>query len=142
MAKQKTVGVGVFLGALGLIALGSSAVLAADSVTMQQNVEGTVPYVGAGKSPSGAVSSTALGLRVNGAEMMRLTATGSLGVGTTSPAATAEIKGDLKLGTAVRVCGASLAGTVQWTNTALQLCDGTAWKPIKVGADDSLLAWY
>lgn len=55
---------------------------------------GTVPFISADTATDGTAA-TALGVQVNGTEMMRVTATGSVGIGTTSPQATLDVNGSI-----------------------------------------------
>lgn len=50
----------------------------------------TVPFINAGPAEDNTAA-TALGVQVNGTEMMRVTATGSVGIGTTTPTSTLTI---------------------------------------------------
>jgi len=104
------------------VAASSKAKLLTDTSTSAT----TVPYINAGPAED-STAATALGVQVNGTERMRVTATGSVGIGTTTPAATEEINRDLKVGTASRTCTAALAGTIQYTASGFTGCNGTTW---------------
>lgn len=55
----------------------------------------TVPFINAGPADD-STAATALGVQVNGVEMMRVTATGSVGIGTTSPANLLTVTGTIQ----------------------------------------------
>ena len=57
----------------------------------------TVPFINAGPAED-STAATALGVQVNGTERMRVTATGSVGIGTTSPQATLDVNGTMRHG--------------------------------------------
>jgi len=71
---------------------------------------GTVPFINAGRS-SGTTAATALGFQVNEKEYMRITATGSVGIGTTTPAAKMDVNGGIHPGAATT--GASCSDTAE-----------------------------
>jgi len=93
----------------------------------------TVPYINADHAED-STAATALGVQVNGTEMMRVTATGNVGIGTTSPAAWAklDVSGTLKA-TIPSVHGGSTTTTTttnrnSWIDSSLTVTvpkDGT-----------------
>ena len=54
---------------------------------------------------------------------------------TTSPGAKLEVAGGIKLANDTATCDASKAGTIRWTETAFQGCDGTAWTSLSFAKD-------
>jgi alpha-tubulin suppressor-like RCC1 family protein len=54
---------------------------------------------------------------------------GSVGIGTTAPAATLDVAGGVKVGGAT-ACGAYQTGTIRWTGAAFEGCDGSVWRPL------------
>lgn len=87
---------------------------------------GTTPYIEAG-TLSGGGTPDALLFRVTGTEYMRLTSTGSVGIGTAAPQAKLDINGGLKVGNSNADCTATTAGMIKSTGTALLGCTGTSW---------------
>ncbi|HAX91920.1 MAG TPA: hypothetical protein DCY07_06915 [Rhodospirillaceae bacterium] len=56
-----------------------------------------------------------------------ITATGSVGVGDSSPAAKLDVAGGVKVANDAAACAAAKAGTIRWSGTGFQGCNGTAW---------------
>ncbi|WP_427722981.1 hypothetical protein [Bdellovibrio bacteriovorus] len=54
---------------------------------------------------------------------------GNVGVGTSSPQATFEVNGDLKLGTTADICNISKKGSLRYNDSEniLEVCNGTLW---------------
>jgi len=103
------------------------------NTTIEQGVAGTtVPYIDAAKSADGATSSTALALKVNGTEYMRLTATGSVGIGTTAPHTVLQVNGSAMIGNGGETCSTAYSGTLRYNtgSTSLEFCNGSAWKQL------------
>lgn len=65
--------------------------------------------------------------QVGGSEKMRLTDGGNLGIGTPTPVERLEVNGAVKVGTTASACNATAAGTIRWTGSAFEKCNGTAW---------------
>ena len=78
---------------------------------------------------TGLFSATAstISIATGGVERLRVTATGSVGIGTTSPVASLEVNGGIKVGNSGATCDSSKAGLIQWTGTSFQACNGTSW---------------
>jgi hypothetical protein len=56
-----------------------------------------------------------------------------VGVGTTNPLATLDVsRGEVKIGSTGEACTATLAGTLRYAATKLQLCDGTGWRNVSL----------
>lgn len=51
---------------------------------------------------------------------------GSIGIGTTSPAAPLDVAGGIRVGNAT-ICTAAQAGTIRWTGSTFDGCNGTTW---------------
>lgn len=51
--------------------------------------------------------------------------TGGVGIGTTTPATKLQVAGSIMMGTGT--CSAATAGSIEWTGTAFEGCNGTAW---------------
>jgi hypothetical protein len=59
--------------------------------------------------------------------------TGRVGVGTTKPAATLDVyQGEIKLGSTGEPCNKGRAGTIRYTESKLQLCDGEGWRNVRL----------
>ena len=54
---------------------------------------------------------------------------GSVGIGTTTPEATLDVAGGVKIGDAT-TCGPAQAGTFRWTGTTVDVCNGSGWATI------------
>jgi len=61
-----------------------------------------------------------------GSSLLYDTTTG-IGIGTTTPAATEEINGDLKIGTSSRTCDSGHLGLMQYTASGFQGCTSSGW---------------
>lgn len=61
-------------------------------------------------------------------ERMRITASGSVGIGTTAPAAKLEVaSGEVKVGTSGAACSTTNAGAICWNGNAFVGCNGVSW---------------
>ncbi len=73
-----------------------------------------------------------------------VTDSGRVGVGTTNPATRLDVDGGIKHGNSV-TCDASTAGTIRWTGTNFEGCDGTDWQGFLTGSAGvpagTILAW-
>lgn len=52
---------------------------------------------------------------------------GNVGVGTLSPASKLDVAGGVKAGNDTSTCSGTNAGTIRWTGSAMEYCNGTAW---------------
>ena len=59
-----------------------------------------------------------------------LVASDDMGVGTASPAAKLSVAGGVQLGMDSGTCNGAKSGTLRWTGTVLQLCNGSSWSLI------------
>ncbi len=56
--------------------------------------------------------------------------TGNVGIGTSgAPASKLDVNGAIKIGNEVS-CGGSSEGTIRWTGTTMEYCDGGSWTPL------------
>lgn len=55
-----------------------------------------------------------------------------VGVGVSAPAARFEVGGGVKIGNDATTCSSAMAGTLRWTGTQFQGCDGTTWVQVAV----------
>lgn len=60
---------------------------------------------------------------------------GSVGIGTQSPAAKLDVAGGVKLGS-TSACTPTQAGTIRWTGTSFDGCNGVTWVRLDNGAAD------
>ena len=56
-----------------------------------------------------------------------LVSSGKIGIGVMSPVSKVDVNGGMKLSNDGGECDSSKAGTIQWTGSDFQGCDGTAW---------------
>ncbi|HAX91989.1 MAG TPA: hypothetical protein DCY07_07265 [Rhodospirillaceae bacterium] len=64
----------------------------------------------------------------HGAGIAGLFVEGNIGAGVYAPAAKLDIAGGVKVANDAANCTATKAGTIRWTGTAMQFCNGSAWK--------------
>ena len=64
----------------------------------------------------------------------QLLVTGTAGIGTTSPNAQLSVAGGIQLANDTDACSSAKSGTLRWTGSALQICNGTAWTLISAPA--------
>jgi hypothetical protein len=56
-----------------------------------------------------------------------------VGIGTREPAATLDVyQGEVKIGSTGAPCTKALAGAIRYSDTRLQLCDGTGWRNVSL----------
>ncbi|MFH1438221.1 MAG: hypothetical protein ABIJ56_21110 [Pseudomonadota bacterium] len=55
---------------------------------------------------------------------------GKIGIGTTDPQATLDVRGSIRAGNDTGDCTAEKAGTIRWTGTTFEGCDGTDWREL------------
>lgn len=58
---------------------------------------------------------------------------GNVGIGTTNPSIKLEVAGGVKIANESGTCNASRAGTIRWTGTVFQGCDGSNWVTLSGG---------
>jgi hypothetical protein len=89
------------------------------------------PVNRAGDTMTGALTVPANGLVAGGTQFVL--SGGNVGIGTASPAASLSVAGGVQIGND-SICNTSKAGTLRWTGTFLEVCNGTAWANILKGA--------
>ncbi len=65
---------------------------------------------------------------------------GSVGVGVAVPLAKLDVAGGVKIGADLAACTSTKAGTIRWTGTTFQACDGVAWTTFARRQDGSTQA--
>lgn len=58
---------------------------------------------------------------------------GKVGVGTTDPQAALHVNGAIQVGMDSATCDGTRAGSLRWTGSALEVCDGSAWEGVGSG---------
>jgi len=71
-----------------------------------------------------------LHFQVNDTTRMMIDGAGNVGVGTTSPVASLDVAGGIRVGSD-STCNSGKAGTLRWSSSRLEVCDGSGW--VKVG---------
>jgi hypothetical protein len=63
-------------------------------------------------------------------ERVRISITGNVGIGTTTPSAKLEVAGEVKFGNSSTACSAALEGQQRYNATSknMEFCDGSSWK--------------
>ena len=66
-------------------------------------------------------------------EKLRIIPNGSVGIGTSSPAAKLDVAGGIRVANDPTTCMGSNAGTIRWTGSMFEGCNGTSWMPLTGG---------
>jgi hypothetical protein len=113
---------------------GSGAIVSvADGTSGNGNARGWL-YTDGASVQLRSVDVYPLAFYASNAEYMRITASGNVGIGTTTPQATLDVNGYSKLkinASAPATCNAGQEGSIAYTGTTthyLCFCDGTAWE--------------
>ena len=80
-----------------------------------------------------------------GVESLRMTATGSVGIGTITPKAPLQVVGEVIVGTTTGLaCDADRKGGLRWSDaqSTIEMCDGTDWKQIAAATCDNAPAFF
>lgn len=64
-----------------------------------------------------------------------------VGVGVASPTEKLEVSGGVKVGNSSSTCNSGAAGTIRWTGTAFQGCDGSSWITLSSGGGSASVKW-
>ncbi len=87
-----------------------------------------------------------LAVATAGVEALRVTATGSMGIGTITPKAPLHVAGEAIIGpTTGLACNANLTGGLRWNTGSgcMEICNGTAWAcPVMTAACDGTPASF
>ena len=103
-----------------------SARIVGSAIGVNTPIYSFIGNTGSGMSGDGA---NGLKLITNASVKFVITASGNVGIGTTSPQARLDVVGGVKVG-ADAVCNASKAGMVAWNANEFQICDGVAFRRI------------
>jgi hypothetical protein len=96
---------------------------------------GQIDLVGGDSSTDPGVIVLRSGITTGGApapERMRLSASGNVGIGTTSPATRLDVAGGVRIGSEVTACAVGLAGTLRYNGGAIEFCNGSSWQAFGV----------
>ena len=70
--------------------------------------------------------------------------TGQVGIGTTNPVQALDVAGSIKFGSS-DTCGAGTAGSMRWTGSSFEGCNGSAWVAFATGVggppSGTVIAW-
>ncbi|MCM2354791.1 MAG: hypothetical protein NDI63_14320, partial [Pseudobdellovibrio sp.] len=72
-------------------------------------------------------SAGTLSFATSGAERVRITSAGTVGVGTTNPQTALDVSGGVRIGLETATCATSLAGTLRYNAGNVEYCNGTTW---------------
>jgi microcystin-dependent protein len=86
---------------------------------------GYTPVNKAGDTMTGALTLPSNGLNVGTTQLV--VSGGSVGVGTSSPKAQLDVNGGVRLGNDTATCDSTKKGTIRFTGTSFQACDGSSW---------------
>jgi hypothetical protein len=62
--------------------------------------------------------------------IMLLDPSGRLGIGTTTPQAALDVAGAIRIGNDTGACTSARGGSLRWSGSAIEVCDGNSWAPI------------
>lgn len=65
-------------------------------------------------------------------ERLRITSTGNIGVGTSSPVTRLDVSGGVRISMEAATCATSFAGTLRYNSGSVEYCNGSAWLPFGV----------
>lgn len=90
-----------------------------------------------------------LSFSTSGTEALRIDASSQVGIGSSTPKATLDVNGDVKIGNSSATCSATTAGSIRYNSGSLEYCDGATWQVVggglvgKVSMDGaSNCEWY
>ena len=88
----------------------------------------------------GSVGATPLRFIAQNSERMRITTSGSVGIGSISPVTKLDVNGTLRVGNGGETCNATLSGAIRFNSPNVEYCDGAAWTVVTAGAGSSYLS--
>jgi len=65
-------------------------------------------------------------------EKMRITPSGNVGIGTTTPVTKLDVSGGVRIGAESTTCAPALAGTLRYNASNVEYCNGTSWQAFGV----------
>jgi len=128
ISSSGDVGIGTTSPATTLDVIGIGSFAGAEASLSQGNVQ---VGVDSGGDPGGELmyhTDDYVGIRCadSGALSLAVKPDGKVGIGTTNPVTRLDVAGGVKVG-ASSICDASTAGTIRWTGTAIEGCNGVTW---------------
>ncbi len=72
------------------------------------------------------------------AERMRISASGSVGIGRTAPVTKLDVNGGIRISMESATCAVSYAGTIRYNTGSVQFCNGTTWTTLSAASSGAL----
>ena len=99
-----------------------------------------VPYTGQSFQIGNSSDHTTTGGSADGAytkskARVTIDVQGRMGIGTTAPVTQLDVAGGVRVGNHSATCASGLAGTIRWTGSQFEGCNGSAWRALDLTTD-------